>query len=319
MSNCFTATRRVAQCAAISALIAAQGCDATTRSTTDLDRVAVRLHVTGKAAATLNGAGEFQLEAPRSLNGNAIIAPAQARRLAMAFLRVLGRSFHSAWETDRGASIDLSTLSPSSRVYFAQSPYQAVERRDVHQAYRRDLGPYYVLTLNSGAEPVIVIAVSALAVDYRIDATGRLIEPVETGMDFVHEGIPGKGGFGLLSPEEAAVVAAEAAGAQVENVPELVVAGGESSPTLARWKVDLDRPVEIQTPAGGRRTVRSLYVGGQSSIRFAVPQPGQSSSRSIPMRMGIGGPENVRATVTVKLHPGRTDAFDQAHVNRVED
>lgn len=93
--------------------------------------------VAGVAAAALGPDGRFTLAAEKSANGDAIISPAQARRLAQAFLRTFGSTFLPGWVEDRGGPIDLASLTASPRVFFAQTPYQPLPRNDLHAAHRR--------------------------------------------------------------------------------------------------------------------------------------------------------------------------------------
>lgn len=212
-------------------------------------------NVIGEAAAALATDGTFEMPRGVSLNGDRIIDDVQARRLALAFLRTFGQSFRSTWEADRGGSVNLARLGVSSRVFFAQSPYAAFPNMDVHPAYRRQYGPYYLVTLIDGAEPIVAMAVSALATDYGIDASGLLVSPKHTGMDFLHEGISTRpGAYRPISPEEAAETVASSTGARVSRVPELVLVGRENSPTLARWHVQVDRSLHLRDALG---TVRA--------------------------------------------------------------
>lgn len=94
-------------------------------------------NVTGDAAAALGSGNQFALASPASLNGEPIISPAQARRLALAFLRTFGASYRAAWEADRGASIDLATLGAASRVYFDSYHLQRVVLHGARRWQRR--------------------------------------------------------------------------------------------------------------------------------------------------------------------------------------
>jgi hypothetical protein len=298
-------------------LLGSISCDATEPVRREAQLTSLQL--SGAAAAAVGADGQFVLPGPKSLNGESIITEARARRLALAYVRVYGQAYLPSWEADRGGPISLSRLSASSRVYFAQSPYGSVPRNDVHAAYRRRFGPYYLFALVDGPTPVVAFAVSALATDYSVDAQGRLVSPAQTGMDFLHEGIPLDGSFGILSPEEAVHVAAAASGARVTGIPELVLTNSDDAPTIARWRVQLDRDVRAVGRSGNGRRTSTVFVGGRRSDRFAIEAEGDVSAHQ--ERMLVRGARNQRGTenVSVPIQAGRKVRFQAVNLTAEED
>lgn len=295
------------------ALVASSSCDLTEHAAPQeipLDPV----HVTGAAARALGPDGRFRLGSAESLNGDRMINADQARKLSLAFVRTFGRFFEPTWEQDRGEAIDLATLEASERVYFAQSPYGSLSRSDVHAAYRRNHGPYFVVTLLSHGTPVVIMGVSALATDYAVSETGQLVVSQSNGMAFLHEGIPLNGTeYRPMSPEEAVHYAATMTGVRVVSVPELVITSAKDSPTIARWKVDLESDVSVQTPDGRARSTRTILVGSQRAARLSIPRTDEPRIRALEAVVSAAR-RPIRAQLQVPIHAGRTASFDIVHV-----
>lgn len=303
---------------ALLVVFSSAGCFDSEPSEPQLSTVVSPAYVTGAAAAALGPDGRFALEAPSSPNGDRIISPVQARRLAMGFLRSFGVAFRAGWEAERGGPIDLASLAASPRVYFAQTPYSAVPRNDVHSAHRRHFGPYYLVTLLQRSEPVLQISVSALTTEYSIDDRGRLVAPVETGMDFISDAMPADGSFRPISPEEAVAMAAEATGATIRDVPELVLMGSAHSPAFARWRIELDRPIRARGRDGRDAAAqRTVFVGSLRNSRFAVDDPDGSGSHRAVMVPRSGGGRPV--AVQVNVRPGSHKALRAVDLSKTED
>jgi hypothetical protein len=280
---------------------------------------ALRSAVTGDAAAALGADGQLRLAPPKSLDGQRLITPMQARRLTMAFVRSFGQSYLPTWEADRGGTIQLSKLTPGPRVYFAQTPYVALTEPDIHAAYKLHVGPYFIVILQQDDQPVVIMAVSALATAYSINQQGLLVMPKETGMDFLHEGIPpGRNArFRPISPEEAVLMAHEATGAKVKSVPELVTVGG-ASPTIARWRVELDRDVSITSAGAGdaNRMASTVFVGSVEDARFAVPSPLQPIRGMRMLRASVPEDLHQAQDIELRLHAGRAADYQTVHFSK---
>lgn len=260
--NTFTRT------AAMLAVLSTTACDRQSLPSAPPEQSKLRAALVGDAAVSLQANDELALGRPTSPDGDAIISEGYARSLAMAYLRSFGRTFHATWERQRGGRIDLSTLSAGPRIYFARSAYGAFPR-GFHPAMRKAYGPYYLVTLLSGGEPVILIAVSAYNSDMRTDASGQLVLPPLNGMGFIHEGLPtDPSRYRLPSPEEAVLSASEATGARISTVPVLVMPNREQTPLLAAWRVELDREVMTSNARSQRALVRQIFVGPRLSDRL---------------------------------------------------
>lgn len=270
---------------------------------------AVSALLTTTAAKSLGPDGRFILGIPTGTHPD-IITAEHARRLALAYVRTYGQTFHAAWEHQRGGKIDLSTLAASPRVYFADTPYES-PGKDAHPAIRKLVGPWYLVTLVSGETPVIQFAISALNTDVSIDRSGNLTEPRISGNDFRHTGIPiARGVYAFPSPEEAVELAATAAGALVAAPPTLVLTGVENSALLAAWRVQLDRQVTALLSATNRqRDVSVVYVSPRQATRLSVPadeQPG-TSRVAVPRdrRAGIAA-----MRILIPVRPGEATRFE---------
>jgi hypothetical protein len=235
----------------------------------------VASYVTGAAAAALRSDGTFVQDSPDSPDGTPIISEKQAGKLALAYVRAFGRSFHRDWERDRGGSIDLTMLTVG-RIYFAHSPYGAFPS-GFQPAMRRMYGPYYLVPLESNGTPVILMAVSAYNTDVGIDDQGGIVLPKLSGMGFIHVGIPMTASlFAPLSPEEAVKKAFDAGHARVAEPPQLVLLGRRKSPLLAAWQITLDHGIPTRArDEQSARDVRVILVGPREKDRFQRPDEHQ--------------------------------------------
>jgi hypothetical protein len=208
-----------------------------------------------------------------------MISASRARVLAMAYLRLAGRTYHALWERQRGASIDLSTLSVGPRVYFAHTPYGAFPP-GFHPALRKTYGPYHLVTLVSSGEPVIMIAVSAYNTDVVIDSKGQLVLPTFGGMEFEHAGVPvGTASYRVQSPEEAVATLASESHQRIVTVPRLMMRGSDISPLLAAWQINTERDVTVRRRDDGRTAqTHTALVSPLGSERFLQPEAPQRTS-----------------------------------------
>ncbi|MDB4885943.1 MAG: hypothetical protein JWN79_1381 [Gemmatimonadetes bacterium] len=232
----------------------------------------VRPYVSGAAAAALGPDGLFPAAEGTSPNGETIISAAQARDLAAAYIKTVGPTLREAWEAQRGAQINLAALTVSRRVEFGQTPYGLFPDEGFHPAISRLYGPFYLVTVQLGAEPVMVMGVSALATDYGVDERSDLIVPSFGGNAFKPFVWPSSTqDFAPLGPEQTVDLAARATRAKIEAIPVLHGPERPLSPSLARWRVELDRDVLVVVPTTGRSaTVRTLFVSPTSANRFQI-------------------------------------------------
>ncbi|MBW3654877.1 MAG: hypothetical protein KY444_02130, partial [Gemmatimonadetes bacterium] len=113
-----------------------------------------------------------------------IISPERARDLAASNVLSFGPALKRHWEEDRGRAIDITRLRPEPRVFFASTPY-AVFPDGFHPAFRRAVGPYYLVRMGTGRGAEVIEAVSAYNIDMGIADDGKLDLPELSGMHFV--------------------------------------------------------------------------------------------------------------------------------------
>jgi hypothetical protein len=271
--------------------------------------------VTAEAAATLGADGRFALAAPAAPDDRPIISAQRAGELALASVRTWGPSLHRAWERESGRPIDLSNLRVGPRIFFARTPYGRFPD-GYHPAFARTYGPYYLVTLYSGADPVLLIAVAAYNEEARIDEKGFVHRPVNSGAEFFSMGLPAQSDeFQLVSPEAAVEEVGRATGARVTATPELVRLGMPYHPATAVWKLTLDRDVPVQ--ARGRGTahrVRELYVGPVRSRRLLRAVRG--SARSERTGAIANTPDDRIDPVDVPILADETVSFEAVDVLR---
>lgn len=287
---------------AIVALLA--GCDQPDLRVAGPAAVPPRLsqYVTDDAAAGINGQGLFSLGQPAATGDHPIITPERAGELALAYVRSFGPSLRSVWEEERGAPINLATLRVASRVLYAGTPYGSFPA-GYHPAFQRGFGPYYLVPLTSGAEPVLLISVAAYATQTTVDRRGFVQRPVQRGNEFVSRGLPvDTARFRLVSPEEAVAFVAETTGARIARTPELVRVGMPYAPASAVWKLTLDR--EIAVKAGQNRApsrVSEVYVGPERGRRVMIPIPTTLRSERVPaLRTDAGVERNEIINMPIK-------------------
>jgi hypothetical protein len=226
-------------------------------------------YVTGSAAASLDAQGRFNLAAAVAPGVRPIISAERAGELALAAVRSWGPSLSGAWNKERGEPISLSNLQVGPRTLFARTPYGAFPE-GYHPAMARAYGPYYLVTLYSGAEPVLLISVAAYNEETKITARGLIERPVFSGMEFIMQALPrDTARFRMVSPEEAVEMGGRMTGARVTTTPELVRLGMPNAPASAVWKLTLDREVPVKARSGGRR-VRELYVAPERNRRLMM-------------------------------------------------
>lgn len=158
-----------------------------------------------------------------------------------------------------------------------------------HPAFARTFGPYYLVPLHSGTEPVLLVSVAAYNEAVTIDARGLVRRPVEHGMEFISMGLPADtSAFRIISPEDAVELVGRATGARVNRIPELVRAGMPQAPAASLWKLTLDRDVPVQA-RGAVRRVREVYVGSERGRRLMVAAPGTAKThRMTALAAGAG-------------------------------
>ena len=296
------------------------GCDGT-KITAPEGEGDVSAHVSGPAALALDATGRFVLPEPASPSSEPIVTPLRARDLAASYVLSFGPALERFWEDDRGRPIDHGRLRADERVFFAATPYDLVPD-GFHPAFRRVLGPYYLVQMGSGADPELQVATAAYNTELGINGKGKLDIPPLSGMEFVSAGVPvdtlRPHRASVLTPEQAVVRVGRATGARIREVPELVQLGHPLGPLYPAWKLTLDRSVRVRT-ADGARTVEvdTLYIGRVQGRELLIPGVVQPSHAEVPgVRIGPGGEDLGPATIRVAVRTGQPTVFDPVSVAR---
>jgi len=273
--------------------------------------------VVGEAAAALDGQGRFVIapEIGASAEGVPLVSSDYAAELAAAFVKSYGPAFQSSWERDRGRAVDLASLLPSPRVFPIQTPFERVPDVGCHPAFVRLFGSFYLMTLD-GQEPAVQMAVSAQTTEYSANGSGDLVEPSRTGADFFHEGISSDGTW-VITPEQAVAVATRATGALVAEVPELTRRNVSFSPTVALWRIALDRDITVRRPDGIQGPTRTLYIGVLPQGRYYLPtvqQPTEVTSTC--PRVDENLVNHGSATFAVRVLEGQPIDFERVSLIR---
>ncbi len=284
--------------------------------------VDVRRYVSEALAAQLDSRGRFMLPTPPP-GAYPQVTPAEAAALALRAGQIAGQSasFRSRLEDMRGAKIEFSKLTVSSRVYYAATPYEPIPAT-FHAGLRNFYGPYYLVELEVGSKPVVSVAVAAYG-EARV-RDGRLVFPDRVpllhGNEFQVQGIPREKKYSVpLSPERAVALVGSRTGARIVEIPELIRPEVYYVSQFARWKITLDRPVVVRGPESTQsRCVRHLFVGLWGAI--SVPHSQQPASElvrdadgdpevalgripSVPIKFEEVSPTSTRCTAQRQLRP----------------
>lgn len=272
----------------------------------------VRRHLTSEAAAQIRSDGLFSLEKPSAPSDRAIISAERAGALALAYVKTYGPSLKTSWEAEHGAPIDLTTLRIGGRVAYAKTPYGDFPA-GYHPAFAHAYGPYYLVPVNVGSEPVLLISVAAYATQTGIDRRGFISRPVQSGAEFVSLGLPiDTTAFRRLSAEEAVELVGLSTGARIARIPELVRVAMPNAPASALWKITLDREVGVRSGArGAPARVREVYVGPERGRRLMVRGAGTPRSSKVPA-LRTGENEDHVELVDVPILEGAAVSFESA-------
>lgn len=284
-----------------------------TRALAAPDGRSSRVWAADAAVAALAPDGALHIAAHVPIAG-AEIDPARAGALAVAYAHTFGGWLNIAWEQDRGGSIDVAQLQACGPAAYARSPHVdgAVKRGSLPEVVRRALAPQYLVELCASGTPVVNVAVSAIATDARV-VGGRLVgfDP----RDFTSYGINARMPHSVVRPEDAALLAAQATGQRVAEVPELVLPPFPGAPQLARWRITLEGPVKLRGRRSGVvRSTREVYAGfGRtwSETDVQIADPGATAvSVSVPAAANSGAP----VTLQLPTAAGYSTAVESAEV-----
>jgi hypothetical protein len=236
------------------------GCSADSSRISEVSAgIVLQSQVVPSVLESLTPGGKYILQGPRPEKYEQISAD-EAGSMGLAAAKLFGPNITGWLEKTRGGPVDLSRLDLIS-VYYAATPYDPVPE-GYHPGMRKNLGPYYLVTLGDRGTPTLSVAVSAYNTDFRFDNNRMVRAPLVHGNDFFFVGIPRSSKGQIVTPEAATATIAERMGARVASVPRLVLAPKPFSPQTARWKIELDRPVNLGSGIVGRE-VYIRYLGGK--------------------------------------------------------
>lgn len=211
------------------------------------ERLNLRAHVTPGVASRISQTGQFIPAPPRAF-ADPLLTKERAELHAVTWARLGGPDVRTSLERQHGGRIDFAALRPCGRSYLADTPFEEVDPA-MPNFIRNAYGPWWLVPLCGGdGRPRVSVGVAGYSTDVRVE-DGRLIIPRVHGNEFVWRGVP-TGAELPVSPERAAVAAAEAAGGRVAGVPELLL-GMHEHPLAARWRVPLDRDAVVRPIEGG--------------------------------------------------------------------
>lgn len=257
--------------------------------------------VTGAAAAALQPDGTFKLA---SLPQGSI-TPAQARALSTAYVHDAGIFLAAAWEYDRGGrAVDYAHLVACGRTFFAKGPYETLPV-SAGTALQQDYGDFFLTTLCTPAgEPEVSIGVPALDTALHVAADGSIIgiNSANFASSGVRPGIPFP-----PSPEAVVQQVAQQTGRRVIQVPELVTPPRPYLPQLAKWRIQLESPMDFQEIGDSTRlSLSEVYFGYGSSANSKGLQRGR---RCAPTQFKVPIFQVPGDSVTVSLADGYDNCY----------
>ena len=292
---------RARRCSIFFALVATLGCASDVSSgpgTTTLSASGVADATLGTARANLGADGHFV-----SLEQNS--ATERSAQEAVAFANVYAQKYvgyiQSWLEETRGASINKKMLKACGRPFYAETTFQPISEAEP-AGIRNGFGSYWLVTLCAGPEPQVSLAVSAKAGMTLVNGNIRFGD--DAGGEFFAYGIP-KGHVGEfpLSPEAAAATIARKMGAQIVTTPRLILPmHADGFPQNAKWEVELNRDVVLDSGPTGNRATRRLAIGAilsKGKTEFATYAASEEQPTKVVYRY-LQRPK--------KVHPGERDA-----------
>ena len=215
--------------------------------------------VTGAAAEALQQDGRFTF-APAVTQPRDQLTEAQARTIALHFVRVMAPYLNDSWNRYHGAAVVATALKACDRALYAATPYVSITG-NTSELTRRTFGPHWVVPLCvPGGPPQVVVAFSSQATEL-VTTPSSAPTPWERAA-ITAFGVPRTAASWMYNPEQATAYVFRQTGRRVRSVPELVMSPMPISPVLVRWRVDLEGPVSVvggQSAATRQRA--TLFVG----------------------------------------------------------
>jgi hypothetical protein len=229
-------------------------------------------------------------------NGTEAITAQRAAELATAAVRTFGSYRRPYLEKSFGGRIDFQSLQADRRIFLADSPLDQTVAGLVHPAFRKHIGPFFLVVMRDGTKQVLSVAVSAYDTDIGT-RSDTIVFPTLHGDDFLIDAVSQSAQFERpISPEQAIWIAARALGTRVVTVPDLRLGDPQYAPQLARWHLELEQPVVVRgTHSGKQYTTSEIYVDSRGALSVPAPnqiavtvvyEPTSGRALSIPRREG---------------------------------
>ncbi|MFN2601919.1 MAG: hypothetical protein ABR582_04070 [Gemmatimonadaceae bacterium] len=179
-----------------------------------------------------------------SLEGNAPgeRTAGEAIALANAYSESLLGYIQTWIEETRGGPINPKQLKACGRPLYASSVFEPLPESEP-AGIRNGFGAYWLVTLCSGTEPQVSLAVSATRAGAAL-RNGKIQFGDDFGGEFFAYAIP-RGDIGEfpLPPEAAVAIAAQQTGARARSTPRLVLPlHSDGIPQNAKWEIQLRSP-----------------------------------------------------------------------------
>lgn len=219
--------------------------------------------VTGEAARSVGADGRFVLSPPPFEN-LPVLSESDARGAAGFAARTLAPLAGPLLRSQHGGPIDWASLEVCGPTYYARSPFVPYSE-DLPDPVRYYLGSHWIVaTCSPDGHPVLSVAVAATAVAVREIPAGWVLPPGSIRM----VGIPATWQGALpVSPEGAAILAAERSQARVSTVPVLYAPNPfDEFPQGAYWRFEMDTPLSITGRTSGAASQSTLLRVGSASI-----------------------------------------------------
>jgi hypothetical protein len=287
-----------------SVLTVLSACDHPAAPIPEWDAPDVRPFVSGEALQSISPEGQFLFE-DAGYGSIETLTRAEAQEVALAFVRAFiiegipppwgGIGIRAELEEDHGAAIDWESVSVGPRPPFRMETPLDDLPPELPRWVINGAGPHYVVPLMAGGRQVAIITVAVTADLFVHD--GQIVRSgEERGNEFTWAGTRLGSGPWPLQPEVAVRHAACSVRTRVRTRPLLLRWGARYVPSLGRWVVRFEEPVDLRMLDDGE-PVRSdvvylQYPSGETTldargrplgVRFMVPAPTQPTEEMLPV------------------------------------
>ena len=172
---------------------------------------------------------------------------------------------------------------------------------------RQGYGSYWLAALcGAGGDPAVSVAVPAVDTEFHVDSAGNL-SAIDSAR-VLSTGIP-PGVVLPPSPEAAVQEVAQSTQRRVSNVPELVAPPRPFLPQLARWRLELEAPVDVVNLVDrSQLTLSDVYFGYGDVVQRRGLQVGLLCG---PATFPVFDPETDTDTTIVSLVAGSANCYDR--------